>query len=116
MLFCWLSMARRKDLRMSAAPVPNERHLLVVAHTGREDSLQAGVQVCRQLIAAGLVPVVSDDERAGLPAAPPCPPPPPPSSRFTFWVWMSRPPSSNWSSCWVVTAPSCGLRSWPAHP
>jgi NAD+ kinase len=38
------------------------RHLLVVAHTGRDDSLQAGIAVCRQLIAAGLVPVVSDDE------------------------------------------------------
>ncbi|MES1212051.1 MAG: NAD(+)/NADH kinase, partial [Leifsonia sp.] len=42
------------------------RHLLVVAHTGRDDSLLAGVQVCRQLIAAGLVPVVSADEQAGL--------------------------------------------------
>jgi len=56
---------------MSAAPVPDasvseERHLLVVAHTGRDGSLQAGVQVCRQLIQAGLVPVVSDDERANL--------------------------------------------------
>jgi NAD+ kinase len=47
------------------------RHLLVVAHTGREDSLLAGVQVCRQLIAAGLVPVVSDDERADLLSAAP---------------------------------------------
>ena len=47
------------------------RHLLVVAHTGREDSLQAGVRVCRELIAAGLVPVVSEDERAGLLAAAP---------------------------------------------
>ena len=56
---------------MSAAPVPDAsvpegRHLLVVAHTGRDGSLQAGVQVCRQLIQAGLVPVVSDDERANL--------------------------------------------------
>ena len=42
------------------------RHILVVAHTGREDSLLAGVKVCRQLIAAGLVPVVSDDESADL--------------------------------------------------
>ena len=40
----------------------DERHLLVVAHTGRDDSLQAGIAVCRQLIAAGLVPVVSADE------------------------------------------------------
>jgi NAD+ kinase len=47
------------------------RHLLVVAHTGRDDSLEAGVEVCRQLIAAGLVPVVSDDERDQLLAAAP---------------------------------------------
>jgi NAD+ kinase len=47
------------------------RHLLVVAHTGRPDSLDAGVQVCRQLIAAGLIPVVSEDERADLLAAAP---------------------------------------------
>jgi NAD+ kinase len=43
-----------------------QRHILVVAHTGREDSLDAGVQVCRQLIEAGLVPVLSTDERAEL--------------------------------------------------
>lgn len=42
--------------------MPEERHLLVVAHTGRPDSLEAGVEVCRQLIAAGLTPVLSDDE------------------------------------------------------
>jgi NAD+ kinase len=47
------------------------RHLLVVAHTGRPDSLDAGVQVCRQLIAAGLVPVVSADERDDLLVAAP---------------------------------------------
>jgi NAD+ kinase len=47
------------------------RHILVVAHTGRSDSLEAGIQVCRQLIAAGLVPVVSGDERDGLLAADP---------------------------------------------
>src|SRR3954447_4108194 len=54
-----------------AEPTSSDRHLLVVAHTGREESLQAGVQVCRQLIAAGLVPVVSEDERANLLAAAP---------------------------------------------
>lgn len=47
------------------------RHILVVAHTGRSDSLVAGVQVCRQLIAAGLIPVVSEDERDDLLAAAP---------------------------------------------
>lgn len=49
----------------------NVRHLLVVAHTGREDSLLAGVQVCRQLAAAGLTPVVSADEHDDLIAAAP---------------------------------------------
>ena len=48
-----------------------ERHLLVVAHTGRPDSLAAGIEVCRQLIAAGLIPVLSPDEyRDLLEAAP----------------------------------------------
>jgi NAD+ kinase len=47
------------------------RHLLVVAHTGRNDSLEAGVQVCRQLIEAGLVPVLSGDEHAAFLAAAP---------------------------------------------
>lgn len=42
------------------------RHLLVVAHTGRADSLGAGVEVCRQLIAAGLTPVLSPDEHRDL--------------------------------------------------
>lgn len=37
------------------------RHILVVAHTGRAESLQAGIAVCRRLIAAGLVPVLADD-------------------------------------------------------
>ena len=48
-----------------------ERHILVVAHTGRTDSLEAGVQVCRQLVAAGLVPVVSLDEYDDFPMAAP---------------------------------------------
>ncbi|MCS0499366.1 NAD kinase [Protaetiibacter mangrovi] len=47
------------------------RHLLVVAHTGRADSLDAGIQVCRRLIAAGITPVVSDDELADLREAAP---------------------------------------------
>jgi Predicted sugar kinase len=51
--------------------VSEERHLLVVAHTGRPDSLAAGIEVCRQLIAAGLIPVLSPDEyRDLLEAAP----------------------------------------------
>lgn len=48
-----------------------QRHILVVAHTGRAESLSAGIQVCRQLIGAGLVPVVSDDEQADLVSAAP---------------------------------------------
>jgi len=47
------------------------RHLLVVAHTGRADSLEAGIHVCRRLIAAGITPVVSDDELADLRRAAP---------------------------------------------
>jgi NAD+ kinase len=39
-----------------------ERHILIVAHTGRDDSLEAAVAVCRQLQAAGLTPVVTRDE------------------------------------------------------
>jgi len=45
------------------APV---RHILVVSHTGRRDSLEAGVRVCRQLIDAGARPVLSADERRDL--------------------------------------------------
>lgn len=37
------------------------RYILVVAHTGREDSLEAGVRVSRQLLDAGVVPVLSAD-------------------------------------------------------
>lgn len=48
-----------------------DRHLLVVAHTRRPDALAAGVEVCRRLIDAGLVPVVSEDERVDLAAAAP---------------------------------------------
>ncbi len=44
----------------------DERHILVIAHTGRTDSLEAGILVCRQLIEAGLTPVVSPDEHADL--------------------------------------------------
>ncbi len=48
-----------------------DRHILVVAHTGRQDSLDAGIAVCRQLIAAGLTPVLSDDEFDDIMAAAP---------------------------------------------
>ena len=39
-----------------------QRHILVLAHTGRDDSLEAAVSVCRQLQAAGLTPVLTLDE------------------------------------------------------
>jgi len=51
--------------------VSTHRHLLVVAHTGRSDSLEAGVEVCRQLIAAGITPVLSPDEHRDLLTAAP---------------------------------------------
>lgn len=38
-----------------------ERHILVVAHTGRDESLEAAVTVCRLLGDAGLTPVVAAD-------------------------------------------------------
>jgi NAD+ kinase len=44
---------------MTEAP----RYFLVVAHTGRSDSLEAAVTVCQQLIAAGAVPVLDSGER-----------------------------------------------------
>jgi NAD+ kinase len=52
---------------MAEAP----RYILVVAHTGREDSLAAGVQVCKQLLEAGATPVLSADEQRDLLVATP---------------------------------------------
>src|SRR4029450_13842162 len=51
---------------MSPKSDSDERHLLVIAHTGRADSIAAGILVCRQLIAAGLTPVVSTVEHAAF--------------------------------------------------
>ena len=42
------------------------RHMLVVSHTGRTDSLTAAVAVCRQLIDAGVTPVLKRDEHADV--------------------------------------------------
>lgn len=39
-----------------------DRHILVVAHTGREESLEAAVEVCRQLAADGLLAVLPAEE------------------------------------------------------
>ncbi|GAB3129656.1 NAD kinase [Glaciibacter psychrotolerans] len=47
------------------------RYILVVAHTGRSDSLEAAVTVCEQLLAAGAIPVLDSVERADLLAAAP---------------------------------------------
>lgn len=47
------------------------RHILVVAHTGRRDSLDAAITVCEQLIAGGLTPVLSSDEHSAIMAAAP---------------------------------------------
>jgi NAD+ kinase len=46
--------------------VTTDRHILIVAHTGRPDSLAAAIQVCRQLQAAGITPVLSSDEFADM--------------------------------------------------
>ncbi len=46
----------------ATADTATERHILVVAHTGRDDSLAAAVSVCRQLQDAGLTPVLTLDE------------------------------------------------------
>jgi NAD+ kinase len=43
-----------------------DRHVLIVAHTGRDESLEAAVSVCRQLQDAGLVPVLNADEYQDL--------------------------------------------------
>ncbi len=44
----------------------SDRHILIVAHTRRQDSLEAAIAVCRQLIAAGLTPVLCEDEYAHI--------------------------------------------------
>ena len=45
------------------------RRILVVAHTGRAESLTAAVEVCRQLTAAGVTPVTHPMERDDIVAA-----------------------------------------------
>lgn len=56
---------------MSDSVHSGRRHLLVVAHTGRPDSRQAGIAVCRQLLEAGITPVLSPEEHRDLVAAAP---------------------------------------------
>lgn len=40
------------------------RHILVVSHTGRRETLDAAATVCRTLIAGGVVPVVPEEDEA----------------------------------------------------
>ena len=49
----------------------SDRHILVVAHTGRAESLDAAVEVCRQLMAGGLTPVIPEDGHPEILAAAP---------------------------------------------
>ncbi|WP_370566245.1 NAD kinase [Cryobacterium sp. BB736] len=39
-----------------------ERRMLVIAHTGRAESIEAAATVCRQLLAADIAPAMPDDE------------------------------------------------------
>lgn len=41
-----------------------ERHILVVSHTGRAETLEAAATVCRMLSAEGIVPVLPPEDRA----------------------------------------------------
>lgn len=43
-----------------------ERHILVVSHTGRAETLEAAVTVCRMLIAADVVPVLPAADKADV--------------------------------------------------
>jgi NAD+ kinase len=45
---------------------PRARHFLVVSHTGRQSSIDAAEEVCRQLVAAGVIPVITADEHADI--------------------------------------------------
>ena len=46
--------------------VKSDRHILVVAHTGRPDSINAALEVCRQLVADGFAPVLPAGEHAHI--------------------------------------------------
>ncbi|KQQ01596.1 MULTISPECIES: NAD kinase [unclassified Rathayibacter] len=50
---------------------PDERHILVVAHTGRADSLDAAVLVVRRLRDSGAHPVLCADDKGDIVAASP---------------------------------------------
>ncbi len=42
------------------------RHFLVVSHTGRAEALEAAAQVCQQLIADGVIPVLASNDRVDV--------------------------------------------------
>jgi NAD+ kinase len=42
------------------------RYILVVSHTGRQSTINAAEEVCRQLLAEGVTPVMQEDERASI--------------------------------------------------
>lgn len=42
------------------------RHILVVAHTGRQEAISAAIETCEQLISFGIVPVMTGEELADL--------------------------------------------------
>ncbi|WP_245861514.1 NAD kinase [Compostimonas suwonensis] len=48
---------------LGASKRQGARNILVVAHTGRQDSLDAAVEACRQLVAAGATPVLTGADR-----------------------------------------------------
>lgn len=50
---------------------PDERHILVVAHTGRADSLEAAVLVVERLRGSGAVPVLCADDKGDIVVASP---------------------------------------------
>jgi NAD+ kinase len=52
----------RACFRAGERMIVTDRHILVVSHTGRPDSIAAAVEVCNQLIADGLVPVLPQEE------------------------------------------------------
>lgn len=58
-------------MALSTDPAVTARNILVVAHTGRDDSRDAAVLVCRLLLEAGVRPVLSALERADLLAVDP---------------------------------------------
>lgn len=42
------------------------RHILVVAHTGRQEAVSAAIETCEQLISFGIVPVMTGEELADV--------------------------------------------------